>query len=685
MSYFMNTNYKYNSLVTALCLLGTTSTLTGQTTVNETESDIFDLAPFTVKADGVQKVLQITERDLSQRQATDLEDALSLDPSITVGGSTAVAQKIYVRSIGEAMLNVSVDGASQSGALFHHLGRNVLEPELLKRIEIQSGIGNATDGPGALGGAIRFVTKDPEDLLRDNQQVGGLFRYGYYSNTDGSKASGTVYGKFNDAWSGLASYVTSEHDDLEDAEGNASPGSNSEQDVFFGKIVGSLNNGQRLEFSVESITESGEHLRRPEWSFVSPRNPLLFLESERATAVLSYQFDSEENEWLNLDTRLSVTEGEIRQGAEDPYMGNIESKQLYLANAQNLSNHELTYGIDYREDNIVSGTVGADLAGQETAKVKGLFVQDRIQASENLVVTLGARFDDYELNDLAGQKLTNDDFSPNLGLTYSLSPELTLTAGSASAFRGPEINDAFKLWQSGARLGSANDPNLKGESARNDEVSLSYAKDRLSFEFGLFKNTIDDIIVNTEEADKDALRSVPWGTFYTNLGELETEGFYVRTSYSADNYNISLLYDNADTTVNGHQATRYQYGSIAATMGSTWVLDAFWQANSQLDVGWNIRLVEGVDDIDVLIPSTAYGDTTGSIDKPGYSTHDFYLRWTPEFIENVTFNLTVKNVFEKLYRSHGSMEDFSHIGGYESIIGAYEPGRDIRLSASYKF
>lgn len=648
--------------------------------------DVFDLAPFTVQADGVQKILQITERDLSQRQATDLEDALSLDPSITVGGSTSVAQKIYVRSIGEAMLNVSVDGASQSGALFHHLGRNVLEPELLKRVEVQSGIGNATDGPGALGGAIRFVTKDPSDLLGYDQQFGGIVKYGYYDNTSGYKASATMYGQFNDAWSGLASYVASEHDDLEDADGNVSPGSNSDQDVLFGKLVGEFANGQSLTFSYENIQESGDHLRRPEWSFVAPNNPLIYLESERNTAVFNYAVDSEENDWLNLDTRFSLSEGEIRQGADAPYHGNIESKQLYLANTQNAGIHELTYGIDYRDDKIVSGELGAGFDGQENAEVKGLFIQDRIQASEDLVFTLGARFDDYELNDLQGQKISSDDFSPNLGLVYNITPEFTLTAGSASAFRGPEINDAFKLWEWNGSYGSDNDPSMTGESATNNEVAINYAKNGFSFEFGLFKNKIDDIIVNTEADVVDTLRSVPWGNYYTNLGQLETEGFYARTSYSAENYNISLLYDNADTTVNGHQATRYQYGSIAATMGNTWVFDAFYKANPQLDLGWNIRLVEGIDNIDILIPSSNPDwETRGTISKPGYSTHDLYLRWEPTFADRVTVNLTVKNVFDKLYRSHGSMEDFSSLPGYEQIIGAYEPGRDIRLSASYKF
>src|SRR5690606_10437210 len=138
----------------------------------QTEDSILDLQPFVVRSDTGQPVLEISERDLQQRQATDLEDALSLDPSITAGGSTGAAQKIYVRNLGEAMINVSVDGASQAGALFHHTGRIAVEPDLLRQIDVQPGIGSASEGPGSLGGSIRFQTKDPSDLLRPGQSWG---------------------------------------------------------------------------------------------------------------------------------------------------------------------------------------------------------------------------------------------------------------------------------------------------------------------------------------------------------------------------------------------------------------------------------------------------------------------------------------------------------------------------------
>src|SRR5690606_7853517 len=84
------------------------------TAAAQSDESVIELAPFTVVADGAQSVFNVTQRDLAQRQASDLEDALSIDPSVTVGGSTAIAQKIYVRNLGEGLLNVSVDGATQA-------------------------------------------------------------------------------------------------------------------------------------------------------------------------------------------------------------------------------------------------------------------------------------------------------------------------------------------------------------------------------------------------------------------------------------------------------------------------------------------------------------------------------------------------------------------------------------------
>ena len=135
--------------------------------------------------------------------------------------------------------------------------------------------------------------------------------------------------------------------------------------------------------------------------------------------------------------------------------------------------------------------------------------------------------------------------------------------------------------------------------------------------------------------------------------------------------------------LDGRTATRYQYSSLVSTIGDTWVLDAFWRPMNQIDLGWYTRLVEGIDDI--RIPDEVSGVEGALIDKPGHAIHDVYLRWWPKFSDNLHFNLTIKNVFDKHYLSHGSIENLTAIPGFEAVIGAPEPGRDIRLAASVRF
>ncbi|WP_256359769.1 TonB-dependent receptor plug domain-containing protein [Stutzerimonas frequens] len=118
----------------------------------------------------------VEAEQLQHYQAADLQDVFESSPEVSVGGGPGVAQKLYLRGFEDTLLNISIDGASQPGQTFHHTGRIGIEPELLKRAEVQAGTGDATSGPGALGGSIRFVTKDPDDLLRPGERAGALLK-----------------------------------------------------------------------------------------------------------------------------------------------------------------------------------------------------------------------------------------------------------------------------------------------------------------------------------------------------------------------------------------------------------------------------------------------------------------------------------------------------------------------------
>lgn len=94
----------------------------------------------------------VTYQDFERIQPQDLQDVFNGETSVSVGGSTPVTQKIYVNGIEDSRLAVTIDGAAQSSATFHHVGTLLIDPSLLKAVRIDPTVAPADAGPGALGG-----------------------------------------------------------------------------------------------------------------------------------------------------------------------------------------------------------------------------------------------------------------------------------------------------------------------------------------------------------------------------------------------------------------------------------------------------------------------------------------------------------------------------------------------------
>lgn len=601
----------------------------------------------------------MSSEDLDRKQATDLDDIFSGISSVLVGGSVGAAQKIYVRNLGEDTLNIMVDGATQSGVTYHHTGRISIEPELLKQVRVQVGAGDATNGPGALGGAIRFETKDPEDLLGSNN-FGAQLKTSYFSNTHGTKNSATLYGRFSQAFSAMASYVALDQDDMEDGEGNELPGTNSEQTLGFLKLVGDLGAGQRLTLSHENLAEEGEKLTRPEWR-EGPGNPLRELEFERKTSTLNYQWDAENIDAVLLNFNAYTTDFDIYR-PWDNYTSAVQTDGFTLSNTSQLASHNLEYGLDYRDDEVTAGEADDADAYRETSEVLGLFVQDRYQITEELLLSFGTRYDEFETVDKAGNEFTEEGFSPNVGFSYAVNHQLTFSGGYAEALRGVETNDGFKLF------GTTNDPNLQAERAKNLEFGIDYEFGEFLLSAGVHEVTIEQVIGNR----------TPWSRHYENLGDLESEGYTLGLTYSGERLFSKWTFLDTTAEINGEQVTRYSYGYLGTSTGNTLSVDTAYHIITGLEVGWIATLVQDLDDIYVAAAEA-------SIDKPGYNVHDFYLHWEPQALNNVNVTLTVKNAFDEQYLDHGSIEDFTHIADYEGVVGYPAPGRDIRLSLALQF
>jgi hemoglobin/transferrin/lactoferrin receptor protein len=616
----------------------------------------------------------ILSEDLEKLAASDLSEIFKLNPQINAGGGTQMGQKLYLRNIGEDALNISVDGAEQAGGIFHHSGRVAVEPDLLKQVEVEAGPGSATAGFGALGGSVRFVTKDPIEMLAPGESTGALIKGTYFSNTEGYKGTTSVFGRDSgEVLSFLASFVRSEHNNLEDGNGDEVFGTDTSQRMSYVKLVAQLSDEQKVAVSYEHLSEAGDMPYRTEWA-VSGFNPVRATEGTRKTAVLNYEFDANTNDWLDLMINVYKTDNEqlrenVFRGTPAVNVGEMSTYGFTLQNTSLVANHKLIYGVNYRDDeSVFRNELDSSEDGQETGKAQAVYLQDVIDVTDDLVVSTGVRFDDYEVDE-ASQTLSDDGLSPNLSANYDITSNLSVSAGYSQAFRGPEVKDAYRVYLGGPQ----SDSNLDGETSKNIEAGFDFSYENFGLSAGAYVLKIEDGIFYNS-----ATRA------YGNLqDDLETKGFYVEADYFWNGLTAIVSYHSADTSVGNQDAFRYITGSTGTSIGDKVIADVSYEFNDDLLVGWTGEFVQGMD----ISVSPEWYDPRWPIQdfhKAGYGVHDLYARWLPTSDEDLSLTLTVKNVLDKQYLDHASAEDLQNSPDYAGIVGQAEAGRDIRLTAALR-
>ena len=659
---------------------------------------------------------KITPEQLEKYQANDLADIFRQTPSVTVGGSLGVAQKVYVRGLEDSMVNVTVDGAPQTSTLFHHIGRVSIEPELLQSVEVQAGAGEATAGTGAVGGAIRFKTKSADNLLSEGEQFGGIAKASYFSNS-GHKESISLYGKATEEVGVLASFVNVSRDNMKDGDGEEIPGTAADQTLAFVKVNADLTENQKLTVSYESRKEEGKFGKQTNWAPLAD-DPLYESWGERETIVLNHTWYL--SDLINLETTLYQTDSSFKRELYT-WDASIETTGFDIRNTSDLGEHSLTYGVERKVDKVHAQSY-EDFGGiyDEEGTVTGLYVQDHWQFNDDLLVSFGIRHDSYELDhvgqsanwikvdgnwivetDTSGDPVTisenfstkkQDGFSSNFGVVYSLTDNLKLSASYAEALRGRQVADAFTVGE------LTHNNNLEPENVANKELGLQYNDGTFIFEASAYISEISDVVFDKFKGGE--------GVFYENIGDLESTGFELVVGYQANNFDVIVSYNSNNVELNnapfvwpdandasgfstvildGVDLAAYEYGGLGNAVGDSLNVNVNYEMTDELEMGFNINYVASLNNIEVFHRSIELGWLTEleTIDKPSYTVVDAYVKYSP--IENLTFDLAVQNLLDESYRSHGSVADYGHIDGYESIVGIKEAGRDIRLTASYQF
>lgn len=205
------------SIIALLACCGThasESVLQPKTPPSETPAN---LQPMVVVASKAPRPIQdvagtvhvITAEDRQRLVAQDLDQLLRYQPAINVqrSGTRFGATGINIRGIGGNRVAVEIDGIPMRQQFtvgsFANAGRDLLESNLIRRIEILNGPASTLYGSNAIGGVVAITTWDAHSLLQGSSQNWYADISAAYHGEDNSKVASVIAATEQSGQSGL--------------------------------------------------------------------------------------------------------------------------------------------------------------------------------------------------------------------------------------------------------------------------------------------------------------------------------------------------------------------------------------------------------------------------------------------------------------------------------------------------
>ena len=415
--------------------------------------------------DITQSVTVITAEDIKKSGATTAAEVIERTAGVELNdyGPKGSLNTIGIRGASYQQVLVLLDGRRMNAASdggFNMSNLPVLLDEI-DRIEIVRGPSSALYGADAVGGVVNIITK--KVVAAETSVTAAAGSHGYQSV---AVANGNKLDKF--------SYTLSAGKEKSDGLRT-----NSDQDktIAGAKLGYELTQDSSLEMSADYLEKQigvPGSLKYP--------SPLAREWDRNAGASLTYrtkfskELDLRLNAYENRDTIIYKDSDPVFP-QDSKHVGTTtgaEAQTNWMVNSGN----QLSFGVEAKEDHLTSTD-----AGEHTASLQSVYLQDEISIGEPLIVVIGGRNDSHSVY--------GDKFSPRASARYLVAGTGTIIRASAGeAFRAPTFNDLY--WSDSYSVGN---PNLKPETSKEYEggIEQPFGKGN-SVKVTAFERKVKDLI-----------------------------------------------------------------------------------------------------------------------------------------------------------------------------------------------
>ena len=617
---------------------------------------------------------------ISTRNAGLAKDVMRDIPGVYVGGTNGMNQKIYMRGVSDRGLNITIDGAKQNGNTFHHNADLLIDPDLIKAIDVEVGSRSVVNGSGALGGSVAFKTVDAKDLLESGEKIGAKIKTGYASNNS-EFSQGLML--FTAPVEGLDFIAAINHKgyDYGKSGNKRKIGGDGNDLSYLLKLGYSFLDAHRISISREHNEFKGIYPFRAEFgSWHNGANVDDYRKYERDTTTLKYEYKP--SDLLNLEVTTYNTEHK----KDDPVLkilgvktNGINAKAKSVVESGALT-QTFRYGAEFYQSKNFNKP---DNRYPEKVNNYSIYAEDALNFS-SLTITPGIRYTHHELKSYDGRAgnvksytYKFNEFTPALALDYEIIKGLHAFASYARVFRGPDVMES--MYASRAKKFEAN-KDLKATTGNSYETGLKYHGDineasSYSLSAKYFMTKYKNLIVDNNAAN-GALKRI-------NAGGADISGVELLARLNLDALSLAASYTHQNVKYKDRVANPARGGYYTSNIigcrdqGDKYTFNAEY-AFSRIDtlIGYNL--------IYFASKNTVSANNDNSAKIPSYAVSDIYATYAPSSgkFKGLEINAGIYNLFNKAYASQSQrMADYT---GRQDTID-WEPGRNFKVNVSYKF